>query len=50
MNKLSRLVFLGVSTLWLQGAWADAPTEPGLIGVDKISAGVMAANVSWNIA
>ncbi len=39
MNKLSRLAFLGVSTLWLQGAWADAPTEPGLIGVDKISSG-----------
>jgi ammonium transporter, Amt family len=39
MSKLSRLVFLGVMTLAMRGAWADAPTEPTLMGVDKISAG-----------
>ena len=39
MSKLSRLVFLGVMTLALHGAWADAPTEPTLMAVDKISAG-----------
>ena len=39
MSKLSRLVFLGVMTLALHGAWADAPTEPTLMAVDKSSAG-----------
>jgi len=39
MSKLSRLVFLGVLTLAMRGAWADAPTEPSLMGVDKISSG-----------
>src|SRR6202051_5034831 len=39
MSKLSRLVLLGGLTLAGRGAWADAPTEPVLMGVDKISAG-----------
>jgi Amt family ammonium transporter len=39
MSKLSRLVFLGVLTLTVHGAWADAPTEPSLMSVDKISSG-----------
>ncbi len=37
MSKLSRSLFL--LALLSQAAWADAPTEPVLIGVDKISAG-----------
>jgi len=39
MSKLARLVFLAVMTLAMRGAWADAPTEPALMGVDKINAG-----------
>ena len=39
MSKLSRLVLLGGLTLAVRGAWADAPTEPSLMGVDKISSG-----------
>jgi ammonium transporter, Amt family len=39
MSKLVRLVVLGGLTLAVRGAWADAPTEPALIGVDKISSG-----------
>ncbi len=39
MTKLSRLVLLGGMTLAVRGAWADAPTEPSLMGVDKISSG-----------
>jgi len=44
MSKLSRWIFLGVSAagasaLSLQCAWADGPTEPVLVGVDKISSG-----------
>jgi Amt family ammonium transporter len=39
MSKLSRLVFLGVMTLAMRGVWADAPTEPTMMAVDKISAG-----------
>ena len=39
MSKLSRLVFFGAVTLAMRGAWADAPTEPVLMSVDKISAG-----------
>jgi ammonium transporter, Amt family len=37
MSKLSRSLFL--LALLSQAAWADAPTEPVLISVDKISAG-----------
>ena len=33
------LAFLAVLTLLMPAAWADAPTEPTLISVDKISAG-----------
>jgi Amt family ammonium transporter len=33
------LVFLAVLTLLMPAAWADAPTEPTLISVDKINAG-----------
>jgi ammonium transporter, Amt family len=39
MSKLVRLALLGGLTLAVRGAWADAPTEPSLIGVDKISSG-----------
>jgi len=42
MSNLFRLAFLGVLSLSIQSAWADgvaAPTEPTLMGVDKISAG-----------
>ena len=44
MSKLSRWVFIGMSALGacalsVQGAWADGPTEPVLVGVDKISSG-----------
>jgi Amt family ammonium transporter len=37
MSKLSRSLFL--LAVLSQSAWADTPTEPVLIGVDKISAG-----------
>jgi Amt family ammonium transporter len=37
--KLPRWACIAVLTLAASGAWADAPTEPVLIGVDKISAG-----------
>src|ERR1700722_17488858 len=39
MTKLPRLVLLGGLTLAVRGAWADAPTEPSLMGVDKVSSG-----------
>jgi ammonium transporter, Amt family len=39
MNKLSRWALIGVPALSAQCAWADAPTAPGLMAVDKISAG-----------
>jgi ammonium transporter, Amt family len=39
MSKLFRLVLLGGLTLAVRGAWADAPTEPSLMGVDKVSSG-----------
>jgi ammonium transporter, Amt family len=39
MSKLARLIFLGVSVVSMNSVFADAPTEPVLIGVDKISAG-----------
>jgi Amt family ammonium transporter len=42
MSNLFRLAFLGVLSLSIRSAWADgvaAPTEPTLMGVDKISAG-----------
>jgi Amt family ammonium transporter len=39
MSKLARLIFLGVAVLSMNSVFADAPTEPVLIGVDKISAG-----------
>jgi ammonium transporter, Amt family len=39
MSKLIRLAFLAALTLSIQAAWADAPTEPTLMSVDKISAG-----------
>jgi Amt family ammonium transporter len=39
MSKLFRSVVFGACALGMQCAWADAPTEPVLIGVDKISAG-----------
>ena len=39
MKRLPMLVFLAVLTLLMPAAWADAPTEPTLISVDKISAG-----------
>jgi Amt family ammonium transporter len=39
VKKLPMLAFLAVLTLLMPAAWADAPTEPTLISVDKISAG-----------
>jgi Amt family ammonium transporter len=39
MSKWSRLIFLAFSLAAMHAAWADAPTEPVLVGVDKISAG-----------
>ena len=39
MSKLSRWIFVGVLTLSVRIAWADAPSEPGLMSVDKISSG-----------
>ncbi|HXI47356.1 MAG TPA: ammonium transporter [Steroidobacteraceae bacterium] len=39
MKRLPMLAFLAVLTLLMPAAWADAPTEPTLISVDKISAG-----------
>ena len=39
MKKLPMLAFLAVLTLLMPAAWADTPTEPTLISVDKISAG-----------
>jgi Amt family ammonium transporter len=39
MSKQSRLLLLGVLLLALQCAWADGPSEPTLVGVDKISSG-----------
>ena len=39
MSKLFRLVLLGGLTLAVRGAWADAPTEPSLMGADKVSSG-----------
>jgi Amt family ammonium transporter len=39
MSKLTRFVLIGALTLAVRGAWADAPTEPILMGLDKISAG-----------
>ena len=38
-NKLSRWTVIGALTLSAQSAWADAPTEPFLVGLDKISSG-----------
>jgi ammonium transporter, Amt family len=40
MSRLSRWVFLCVSTLSMQSVWAaDAPTAPSLMAVDKINSG-----------
>jgi Amt family ammonium transporter len=39
VKKLPMLAFLAVTTLLMPAVWADAPTEPTLISVDKISAG-----------
>jgi Amt family ammonium transporter len=39
VKKLPMLGFLAVTTLLLPAAWADTPTAPTLISVDKISAG-----------
>jgi Amt family ammonium transporter len=39
VKRLPMLVFLAVLTLLMPAAWADAPTEPTLISVDKINAG-----------
>jgi ammonium transporter, Amt family len=44
MSKLSRWIFLGISAagacaLSVQCAWADGPTEPVLVSLDKISSG-----------
>jgi ammonium transporter, Amt family len=40
MKKLPRLAFLAALTLAATSVWADtAPTEPIIVGVDKISAG-----------
>ena len=39
MKKLPLLACLAVLTLSMGAAWADTPTAPTLIGVDKISAG-----------
>jgi ammonium transporter, Amt family len=39
VKKLPMLGFLAVTTLLMPAAWADAPTAPTLISVDKISAG-----------
>jgi ammonium transporter, Amt family len=39
MNNFIRLAFLAVLTLSVQAVWADAPSEPTLMSVDKISAG-----------
>src|SRR6202041_2144389 len=38
-SKLSRWIFFAALTLSMQSAWADGPTEPVLIGADKISSG-----------
>jgi ammonium transporter, Amt family len=38
-SKLSRWIFFAALTLSMQSAWADGPTEPVMIGVDKISSG-----------
>ena len=38
-SKLSRAVFLSALALSVRCAWADAPTEPTLISVDKINSG-----------
>jgi Amt family ammonium transporter len=39
VKKLPMLGFLAVTTLLMPAAWADTPTGPTLISVDKISAG-----------
>jgi len=39
VKRLPMLVFLAVLTQLMPAAWADAPTEPTLISVDKINAG-----------
>jgi ammonium transporter, Amt family len=39
VKKLPMLAFLAVLTLLMPAAWADTPTGPTLISVDKISAG-----------
>src|ERR1700685_325702 len=39
MKKLPMLALLAVLTLVVPAAWADTPTGPTLISVDKISAG-----------
>jgi len=39
VKRLPMRAFLAVLTLLMPAAWADAPTEPTLISVDKISAG-----------
>jgi Amt family ammonium transporter len=39
VKKLPMLGFLAVTTLLMPAAWADKPTAPTLISVDKISAG-----------
>ena len=38
-SKLSRAVFLSALALSVRCAWADAPTEPTLINVDKVNSG-----------
>src|SRR6202041_2268764 len=38
-SKLSRWIFFAALTLSMQSAWADGPTEPILIGADKVSSG-----------
>jgi Amt family ammonium transporter len=39
VKKLPMLGFLAVTTLLMPAAWADTPTAPTLVSVDKISAG-----------
>ena len=39
LSKQCRWMVFGVLTFALHSAWADGPTEPALVGVDKISAG-----------
>jgi ammonium transporter, Amt family len=39
LTKTCRWIVFGFLTFALQSAWADGPTEPVLVGIDKISAG-----------